>query len=169
MLLSDSCGVDVPHLVDCQAGDLSLRRTIENEYVALGSYAIDEAAAIRAGNQISLRIECEHADVRLIAFEKKRVLAIRRNTKDFAMVSGRDIQIAAVVESEAPDVFGLGVEEEGRTPFACSVQISAAGFRFQFVNLAIGIRCGVEHATFVYDQSLHLQLLRLKNRDRLTS
>jgi hypothetical protein len=48
--------------------------------------------------------------VDFIALEEKRVLAVRIDFVDFAVVAGGDIQRASIVENDVPDVLGAWIE-----------------------------------------------------------
>ena len=132
--------------------------------LAFGIDAIDQTAAVGAGNKIALRIEGKNANVRFVALEENRMLAVGSYAEDFAVVSGGDIKIAGVVESKRPDVFGLGIEKDGGLP-----RFSTRGVWFEPVNLAVGIGGGIENSVLGHHQRLYLKLLRLKYRDRLSS
>src|ERR1035438_2024599 len=108
MLLSGRCRVDVSGIVDRKRGDFFLGSAVEDERFAIGRNTVDKPAAVGAGNQISFGIERENANVDFIAFEKKRVLSVGGDFENFAVVAGGDIQVPGSVESEIPDVFGLG-------------------------------------------------------------
>src|SRR5579864_4424918 len=55
--LSGSRRVNVPGVIDGQAGDFALGRAVKHESFALGINAINQAAAIGAGNQVPLIVE----------------------------------------------------------------------------------------------------------------
>ena len=75
-LLSRGSGVDIAGAVDGERGNFFLGRAVENERFAIRRNAIDKAAAIGAGNQVSFGIECENANVDFIALEEERVLSV---------------------------------------------------------------------------------------------
>src|SRR5579871_5234550 len=50
----------------------------------------------------------------VIAFEEQRMFAIWRHLKNFAVVAGGHVQIPLLVQRQGPDVFGAGIEEDGR-------------------------------------------------------
>jgi len=54
--------------------------------------------------------------VSLVTLEKDRVIAFGRDPKNFSVVAGGDEEVSGFVESEIPDVFGAGLEVDGRTP-----------------------------------------------------
>ena len=91
MLLSRSGDIDIAGRIDSNRGNFFLGRAVENKRLAIGRDAIDQPAAIRAGNQISLGIDCQNANVDFIALEEKCVLAARADFIDFAMIAGSHI------------------------------------------------------------------------------
>src|SRR5437667_8241073 len=102
------------------------------------------------------------------------MLSARGYTKNLPVVSGGNVQVAAPVERERPYIFGAWVEIGRGTPFAFGLLffIFARGVRgvvLNFVDLAIGIGCRVEHAILVSHQRLYLQLLGLKDGRGLPS
>ena len=116
MLLAGPGGVDIAGVVNGERGDFFLGSAVEDERLASWRDAIDQAAAIGAGNQIPLGIEGEDANVHFVAFEEQRVFAVGADLVDFAMIARGYVKIAGVVEGEIPDVFGAGVEVDGGAP-----------------------------------------------------
>ena len=83
MLFSHAGGIDVARFVDRQGGDFFLRRAVEDEAFSAGRDAIDQAAAVRSGDQIAFVVEGQHADVGFVTLEKYGVLAFRRDAENF--------------------------------------------------------------------------------------
>ena len=106
-------GIDVAGAIEGERGDLFLGRAVEDETFARGRNAVDESAAVGAGNQIALRIEGEDANVGFVALEKYRVLAVGRDAKNLAMVAGSNVEVARLIQSEIPDIFCAGLEIDG--------------------------------------------------------
>src|SRR4029077_18907570 len=96
-LLSGGGRVNVAGAVDGERGNFFLGRAVENERFAIRRNAIHKPAAIGAGNEISVGIERENANVNLIALEEERVLPVGADFVDFAVITGCDIQGAGVV------------------------------------------------------------------------
>ena len=171
MLLARCSGVDIAFAVDGERGNFFPGRAVENERFAIRRDPVDQSAAIGTGNQVSLGIECEHANVNFIALEEKRVLAVGADFVDFAVIAGGDIQGASIVENDIPDVLGAGIEVGSRGPGCLCIGLRSglAAFRgFETIHLAVGCGRGVDGAVFVDDQSLHLQFLRLEDGRALT-
>ena len=118
MLLSGGGKVKITRLVESEAGDLALGCAVENEAFALWGDPVYEAATVGPGDEVALHIERENANVRLVTLEEKRVLPVGSHTKYFSVITGRDVEIAGVIESEGPNVFGLGIEKDGGLPVA---------------------------------------------------
>ena len=74
--LAHAGGIDVAFTVERERGDLFLGSAVEHEAFAGRRNPVDQAAAISAGDQVSLGIEREHADVGFVALEEDRVLAL---------------------------------------------------------------------------------------------
>src|SRR5208282_3690048 len=111
------------------------------------------------GNQISLRINRQHANVHFVAFEKKRVLPLVVDLVNFSMIAGCDIQRAGAVENNIPDVFGVWIEVRCYNPRGVPRGSRAAlvlggvvtlGYEhkvwLELVHLAIRSRSGVDNA-----------------------
>ena len=101
-LLSRGSGVNIAHAVDGERGNFFLGRAVENERVAIRRDAIDQTAAIGAGNQVSLGIERKNANVDFIALEKERVLAVGADFVDLAVIAGGDIERAGCCRERCP-------------------------------------------------------------------
>src|SRR5713101_8416203 len=115
--------------------------------------------------------------MRFVALEKDGVLALGSDPEDFAVIAGRHIQIACIVEDQVPDVLRAGIEKDRGGEFAgrfrfirLSFSLARRGIArrnvgntFNAIHLAIGIGGSIENAVFVHGQRLHLQFLRLKN------
>jgi hypothetical protein len=54
--------------------------------------------------------------VGIVALEEERVLSLRRNFINLAVISGGDIKIARLIENQVPDVLRSGREIFGGTP-----------------------------------------------------
>jgi hypothetical protein len=123
----------------------------------------------------------------LVTLEEERVIAFRADLVDLAVISGRHIKIAGLVEEEVPYVFRGGSEVDRGTPgriqrwFGCIFLSGVRGLVLRlgeitflarlvldFVDLAIGGRRGVNHATRADLERLHLQFLRLENDGRFS-
>src|SRR5260370_40935386 len=133
-------------------------------------------------------VKCEHTYVGLVAFEKDRAFTILAYAENLAVIAGGHVELAAFINSEVPDVFGLRTKE-----YLCSGIVrrtfiaggflgsSFCGFRsrgalllfffflvwrcrreLDFIHLAIRRRSGIEHAV-VLGQRLYLQLLGFKD------
>src|SRR5215469_18962775 len=68
-LFPDSGGVNVALSIESEGGDFFLGSAVENEPLSGGRDAVHQSAAIGAGNQISARIQGQHADVSFVALE----------------------------------------------------------------------------------------------------
>ncbi len=115
-LFADRRRVDVSRAIERQRCDLFLGRAVKHKAFARGRNAIDQPAAVGAGNQILLRIEGQNANVGFIALEEDRMLAFRRDAINFPVVAGRYIEVAGFVQSQIPDIFRPRLEIDGRTP-----------------------------------------------------
>src|SRR5262249_3144093 len=91
--------------IEGQRCDFFFSCAVQDESISSGRNSIDEAAAIGAGDYVSLRIESEYTDVSLIALEKQRVLAFGRDFENLAVVTCRDVQRSGFVEQKIPDIF----------------------------------------------------------------
>ena len=60
----------LPCTIERESGDFFLGRAVQHESFAGRRDAVDQAAAVGTGNQVALSVEREHADVRVVAFEK---------------------------------------------------------------------------------------------------
>ena len=127
--------------------------------------------------------------MRFVALEKKRVISIGSDAKNLSVIAGGDVQIPALIERQAPYVFRAGIKKNRRLPSIRGVTSlglapdhalclwgdgrparSSRRSRhaaLDLINLPIRIRSRVNRSILSDDQSLHLQLLRLKNRLRL--
>ncbi len=178
-----------PDRSSAERRDLFLGGAVQHESFASRRNAIDEPAAVGAGNQIVLRIEGQNADVGLIALEEDRMLALRRNPINLPVVAGSHVEIAGLVQGQVPDIFRTRLEVDGRTPrgigsrlgrvfvfvfsaFARSRVLGRVGFCrlplaarrvFELVYLAIGSGGGVDRASGTSPKRLHLKFLGLKN------
>ena len=172
MLLARSGRIDISRGVNGERGDFLLGRAVENKGFAIGRDAINQPAAVGSGNQVSLGIERESTNMDFIAFEEKRRLALRADFENLAMIAGRDIEGASIVENDVPDVFGIGIEVGGCAPGRFRICLGALrGFstrRFETIDLAIGRGGRIDKAALVDDQSLYLQFLRLEDGRNLT-
>ena len=172
MLFAHARSVDVSGGVERQGGDFFLGRAVENEGFAIGRNAVHQAAAVRAGNQVALGIERQHADVGLVAGEKDRVLPFGGDPKDLAVIAGGDVKIAGIIEGEVPNILGRRIEIDRRIPCGGGRSLACRRIfarphprrRFDLVHLAVRIGGGIEPTVFVDDQSLYLQFLGLENR-----
>ena len=63
MLVAGTGGKDVARIIDGQRSDLFLRSAIKHKTFAAGSNAINQSAAIGSRDKVSVRIECQHADM----------------------------------------------------------------------------------------------------------
>ena len=97
-------------MIERERRDFFLGRAVQHEPLAGGRNAIDQSAAIGAGNQILLGIEGEDTDVSLIALEEDRMLALGRDTINFPVIAGSYVEIAGFVESQVPDIFCARLE-----------------------------------------------------------
>ena len=71
-LFSGGGGVDIAGCIDGERGDFFLGGAVENEGFAGGRDAIDEAAAVGAGDEVAFGIEGQNANVDFVALEEKR-------------------------------------------------------------------------------------------------
>src|SRR5215469_3363459 len=96
--------------------------------------------------------------MRFIAVIEKLALALRRDRKNLALVSGGHIEGAIRAEGEIPDVLGLGIEENRF--------LARAG---DPIYLAIGRGGYVERAFGVKSNRLRGEIVRFKNCRGLTA
>ena len=81
---------------------------------------------------VSLRVEREHADVGLVTFEEERVLALRGDLVDLAVIAGSDVEISGLVEKQSQMYFVPGAKysdelhEGSRAGLAGSLVVLAA-------------------------------------------
>ena len=118
MLFARCSSIDISGAVDRKRGDFLFRRAIKNECVAIRGDAIDQAASIRTGDQISLWVKRKHANVDLVALEEQRILSVGIDLIDLATIAGCHIKAAGIIEHEIPDVFGGGIKIDGGAPTA---------------------------------------------------
>src|ERR1019366_5195659 len=97
--------------IDGESSDLLLGRAVQHEAFALRGDAIDQPAAVGPGDQVAGVVEIESADVRLIALEEQRAVAVAVHAEDLAAIARADVQLPLAVEGQRPDVFRLGIEE----------------------------------------------------------
>src|SRR5260370_28643598 len=133
-------------------------------------------------------VKCEHTYMSLVAFEKDRAFTILAYAENLAVIAGGHVELAAFINSEVPDVFGLRIKE-----YLCSGIVrrtfiaggflgsSFCGFRsrgallplffflvwrcrreLDFIHLAIRRRRGIEPAVALR-QRLYLQLPGFKD------
>src|ERR1700733_4032079 len=122
-----------------------------------------------------------------IALEEDRVLAFGRDPIDFSVVTGGNVEIACLVQSQVPDIFCARLEIDGRVPGGIDRRRSyvlvlfvfviavwkrslvgvglrpGSGFGFQFVDLAIGSGGRIDRASGASLQGLHLEFFGFKN------
>src|ERR1700733_1262656 len=103
-------------MVEGEGRDLFLGGAVEDETFPGGRNAVDQAAAVGAGDEVSVGVEGQHADGGLVTFEEQRVFAFGGDTVDFSVVAGGHVEIAGVVERQIPDVFGAGGKIDGGSP-----------------------------------------------------
>ena len=99
----------------CERSNLAARRLEEHVAFALWADAIDQARAVRAGDQVALRVPCERADVLLVALEEEFRLCSGLggiDAIDRCWPAGSDVKPTCRVEGHLPDVvrlrFGFG-------------------------------------------------------------
>ena len=90
----DRRSVDIAAAVDGEGGNFLLGGAVQHEALAGGRNAIDQAAAVRTGDQIPLGIESQDANMSFIALEKQRRLAVARHPENFSPVPGGDVELA---------------------------------------------------------------------------
>src|SRR5215469_16826202 len=103
-------------MVQRQRRDFLLGGAVEDESLSRWRNAIHQSAAIRTCNQIALRIQGQRANMRLIALEKNRMLALGSDLVNLAAISGGDVENPGFVESEIPYVFRAGRKVLRGTP-----------------------------------------------------
>src|SRR5258708_13130819 len=75
--------------------------------------AQNAAAGFGAGDEIALGVESQNANVRFVAGVKEFALAIGGDGEDLAFVTSGDVESSVGCECEVPDIFRLGIEENG--------------------------------------------------------
>ena len=116
--LSHSGGIDISRLVDGQRRDFFFGGAVKHEAFTAGLDLVHQSTAVRARDQIALRIHRQHPNVGFVAFEKYGMLAPGSHAKDFAVIAGGHVQIAGIVENQVPYVFRPGIEIYGGREFA---------------------------------------------------
>ena len=111
-LFADASSIDVPSPIDGQGGDLLLGRAVQNEAIALRRDAIDEAAAVGAGEEVAKLVEVEGANLGFVALEKQAAGTVAVNAEDLAAIAGADVELALAIQCQRPDVFRLGIEKD---------------------------------------------------------
>jgi hypothetical protein len=177
-------------VIEGQRRDFLLRRAVENKSFPGRRNSVNQSAAVRPRDQVSLSIQGESADVGFITLEEERVLPLRSHLVDFAAIAGADVEISRLVESQVPDVLRAGREILGRRPgridcglgrifrrvvggFILRLLFGLGGFALfsglvlDLVHLAIRRSGGINYATWGDSERLHLEFLRLEDDGRL--
>src|SRR5579864_582969 len=189
-LFTDTCGIDIAVVIECQRRDLLLRRAVENKPFPGRRNSINQSAAIRPRDQVALGIQCESADVGFITLEEERMISLWRHFVDFATIAGTDVEISGLVESQVPDVLRAGREIFGRGPGRINCGLRrifrpvvgrlilglvfglrgfslVSGLVLDLVHLAIGGCSCVNYTSWSDLECLHLEFLRLEDDGRL--
>ena len=124
---ADGGGVDDSVAIDGDRLDLPQRGIVQNGGAAGGTNAIEEAVAIRAGEQATLPIEGEGNDVRIVAVEEHLGLAPSGDLVDHSVLAGRGVQLPVAVHLESPDVSIVRFVEDLPLPFTGDFQDAAVG------------------------------------------
>src|SRR5947208_1718953 len=96
-LLASGRSIDIARLVDCQRCNFFLGGAVENKSLSFWRDAVHQTTAIRTGDQISTRIECEHPDVSFVTLEKDRSIPRRCDPENLTAIPGGDVKIAGCV------------------------------------------------------------------------
>ena len=112
MLLPYSGGIDVAAVINGDGRNLFLRGAIQDKALPARRDPVDKAAAVGAREQIPIEVQSQHADVGFVALEEERRLPFGSHAENLAVISGSDEQVACVIQSQVPDVLGVGIEIE---------------------------------------------------------
>jgi hypothetical protein len=126
LFFSDASDIDRAVGSDGESGDFALggfvkdealdgdRRLVAswNSCVNDSSDAEDAAVGFGAGEKIVVRVERKNADVGFVAGIKEFAFTIGGDREDLAFVAGGDVKNAVGAESDVPDVFCFGIEED---------------------------------------------------------
>src|SRR6185312_12250958 len=164
MLFTCTGSINVARRIDGQSSDFFFCRAVKYKSLTSRRDAIYQSAAVRAGNQVALGIESEHAHVSFVGLEEDCALAILLHAKNFAVISCGDVQAALRVELHVPDVFGFWIKKSLHCELrGCGRAPCLAG---DSIYLAIWRRSRVNRAILTQRDGLHLQFLGLKNHAR---
>src|SRR5690348_6744547 len=147
LLFANRGNVDGTIAGDYQRRDFAFGSLVENESSGFRGIRIlgalrgipgnaqNASAGFGASDEISVGIESENANVSFVAGIEDFALAVGRDSEDLSLVAGGNVKSAVRRKREIPDVFCLGVEENGF--FAV---------RRDFVNLAVGRSANIQRA-----------------------
>ena len=111
---SQGRGKDAPAPVDSQIVNFGQRALVNDEGLALGRDAVDQTVWDAAGEHVTLRVNPQAHNVRLLAVKEHLTLARLVHAKDLPFISGADVQPPLCVKLQGPDVLGLGIVKHRR-------------------------------------------------------
>ena len=110
-----------------------------------------EAPRIRAGDQVAFGVDRQRAHVRLLGPVEHAAFTVRRDAVNLALVAGGDEEIALMVEHHGPDVFRLGLVEDGRLAIAVDA-----------IDAPVGRSRGVYAVARIHGQRVNLQRVQVR-------
>ena len=111
-LLARSGSEDISHAIHGQGRDFFLGCAVQHEALTLGRDAINQPTAIGAGDEITLIVESQSANLRLVALKEEVAITVAINTKDLAAIAGTDVKLSLAIECQRPDVLPLRIKDD---------------------------------------------------------